>query len=219
MNARVPTLLLLAFVMFAGHATAASDSLVTVGVGAQYGFVSGSVSDVNRDAPEHQYGLVGRLKLLRFVGLEVATQFDHEPNSQSERLLSPRYQVGLMANLPTQYLCAFVVGGIGAHGGGDLVDPSGETTSFHLGGGVEVFVGEHVAIGGDLRYRVPGVHEVSERVQGGGGGGTSGPGLDGVSTQTWGIHDGSSHATGSQGVSEAGFFDVWQLNFTISYYL
>ena len=195
MNARSHLAALLLLSSLAGPAAAANDSLLTLGVGAQYGFVSSSVSEESPDAPDHQYGLVTRLKLLRFIGLEAATQLDHDPGSQTSRLLSPRYQLGLMANLPIRYVSIFAIGGIAAHNGGDLVSPSGATTSFHLGAGVEFFVGEHLALGGDLRYRVPGVRNVQERIE---------------RIQT---------GVDAPEAPEGGLFDVWQINFTISYYL
>lgn len=178
-------------VLLATPALAASNSVVTLGVGAQYGFVSGEVSDAHSDAPEHQYGLLARLKLVRFLGLEVASQLDHDPKTQGERLLSPRYQVSLMANLfPSDKVNIFVAGGLAAHELGDLFDASAETTSYHLGPGLELFLGEHLALGGDVRVRVPNAAHVRARV-----------------------NDELSAAP------VTGILEVWQANLTISYYL
>ncbi len=172
-------------------AHAASDSLVALAVGAQYGFVSGEVSDAHSEAPEHQYGFITRLKLVRFVGLEFAGQLDHDPKTQRQRLLSPRYQVSLMANVfPSDYVNVFVAGGLAAHTFGDLFDANASTTSYHVGPGLEFFLGPHLALGGDVRVRVPNAAHVKASVK------------DKLSAEP--IN---------------GLLDVWQANLTISYYL
>ncbi len=172
-------------------ALADSNSVVTLGVGAQYGFVSGSVSDAHRDAPEHQYGLVTRLKLIRFLGLEVATQLDQDPKTQDQRLLSPRFQLALMANVfPSDHVNIFVAGGLAAHEAGDLFDVSGETTSYHVGPGFELFAGPHLAFGGDLRARIPNAGAVRAQVE-----------------------------EELSAAPITGLLDVWQANLTVSYYL
>ncbi len=181
-----------ALLLLASPAVAAHDSTITLGVGAQYGFVAGQVRDGNSEAPAHQYGLVTRLKVLRYVGLEAAAQLDQDPKTQRDRLLSPRIQLGVMANVPTvEHLNLFLVGGIAAHDAGDLVDPEGNTTSFHVGSGAELFVGEHLALGADLRFRIPGSAAAEQAAE-------------------------DSFFTGEE---PPGLFDVWQLNFGFTYYL
>lgn len=157
---------LLIFALAATPFTASADvdSLLTVGVGAQYSFVTDSVAR-DPEAPRRQYGLVGRIKMLRFLGLEVAGQLDENPHTQHERVLSPRYQLGVMLNLvPTRWFNLYVVGGLGAHAGSDLLDLDGETTSVHAGPGLELFFSEHLAVGLDVRFRAPGPNHVKAEV-------------------------------------------------------
>lgn len=180
-----------ALAVCAGPAVAASNSVVTAGAGVQYGFVSGDVAQQNPAAPEHQYGLVGRLKVIRFIGLELGAQLDQDPKTQRERLLSPRLQVALMANVfPSDYVNLFIAGGFASHELGDLFDPSGTTTSYHVGPGLEVFVGDHLAVGGDLRARIPNAGYVKAQV------------TDELSA-----------------APITGLLDVWQANLTVAYYL
>lgn len=183
---------LCALALSAAPAAADSDSLLTLGVGAQYSYVSPQVAGTPEVAG-HQYGLVGRLKVLRFLGVEGVTQLDQDPKTQADRHLSPRYQLGAMLNLlPTDYFTLFVVAGIGAHDAGDLFDLNGRSTSFHGGPGLEVYLGDHVALGGDVRFRVPGPHFVKDAVQ---------------------------REMSVEPVEELVNLRVWQANFTLAYYL
>lgn len=173
-------------------AHADNTSWFTLGVGAQYSYVSGAAGAAP-EMPAHQYGVVSRLKLLKFLGAEFTAQLDQDPKTQPLRHLSPRYQLGAMVNLiPTQYFNVFVVGGLAAHAMGDLVDIAGRTTSFHAGPGLEVYLGDHVAIGGDLRWRAAGPEYIEARI------------LDELSARP---------------VDELVGLDLWQANFTLSWYL
>ena len=178
----------------AATSPAAADvgSLATVGIGGQYSYVPGAVNGVDGTATR-QYGLVGRLKLLRFVGFEAVAQLDQDAKTQRERHLSPRLQIGLMLNLiPTQIFNLFLVTGTGAHEPADLFNVSGDTTSFHFGSGLEVFVYDHVAIGGDLRFRLPGPEHLKHQV---------------------------TEDQSTDPLEQAISLDVWQANITVSYYL
>jgi hypothetical protein len=176
----------------AGQAAADSNSWVTMGVGAQYSFVSPGVAE-NPDAAGHQYGLVGRLKLLRFLGVEGVAQLDQDPKTQEERHLSPRYQLAAMLNLvPTDYFNVFLAAGTGAYDAGDLFDLNGRSTSFHGGPGLELYFGDHVAVGGDVRFRMPGPHYIKEAVK---------------------------RELAPEPVEDMVGLQVWQANFTVSYYL
>lgn len=150
--------------LFAAPAQADSDDWFTLGAGAHYAFVQNEVAE-NPDVGQMNYGLLTRAKVLRFVGIEASWQLDHEVGSQSDRIMSPRYQLGLMLNLiPTRYFTVFGVAGTGAHDPGHLIDLDGETTSLFAGGGLEIYIGEHVAIGGDVRFRAPGPRHVKDEV-------------------------------------------------------
>ena len=67
---------------------------------------------------------------------------------------------------------------------------SGTTTSYHVGPGLEVFVGDHLAVGGDLRARIPNAGYVKAQV------------TDELSA-----------------APVTGLLDVWQANLTVAYYL
>ena len=199
-----PALAAGALMLAPASAHADVDSLVTVGVGAQYAYVSAK-SIAGDQAPERQYGFVSRLKVLRFLGAEATTNFDEDPHTQRDRILSPRYQVGAMLNLiPTEDFNLFLVGGTGAQRASDLFNAKGATTSFHAGPGLEIFIGSHVAVGGDFRFRMPGPSFIKEEVQ------------DQISTQ---------QALMATGGTPAKTIDAnvgprtWQANFTLSFYL
>lgn len=189
---RLITLIFALGALSATQAHANSDDWFTLGGGAQYSYVQGDVAQ-DPEVGQLQYGLLTRAKILRFVGLEASWQLDHEAGTQSERLLSPRYSLGLMLNLvPTEYFTLYGITGTGAHEVGHLIDLDGDTTSLFVGGGLEIYVGDHFAVGGDLRFRLPGPRHVKEEV---------------VETRS------------SDPVEDALRFDVWQANVMVAWYL
>ncbi len=184
-----PMLLSLLLSLPAG-AFADNNSLFTLGMGAQYAFAQ--PQQQNAAQTKFQYGALGRLKLLRFLGVEASVLLDQDPKSQEKRLLSPRYQLGFMLNLiPTDYFHLYGIAGVGAHEFKDIHDMDGETTSFFMGPGLEIFLGEHLALGGDLRFRLQGPHQIKEEIR------------DEMSPEP---------------VDRALSLEVWQGNFTLSYY-
>jgi hypothetical protein len=189
-----------------GNARADVDDWFTLGLGAQYGYVASGSEDAT-EAPERQFGFVSRLKVLKFLGAEVTTSFDQDPGTQRERILSPRYQIGAMLNLvPTEYFNLFAVAGTGAQRAGDLFSVQGASTSLHFGPGLEVFVSDHVAVGGDVRWRLPGPAYIKDEVE----------------TQIESQADalGREAPEGGTPAIEADVGPrLWQANFTVSVYL
>lgn len=180
------------------------DSLFTVGLGAQYSYLTPSVG-ARDDAPERMFGLVSRLKMLHFLGAEAATNFDQDPDTQGDRILSPRYQLGAMLNLvPTEDFNLFAVFGTGAQRAGDLFSLQGDTTSLHFGPGLEVFIGQHVAVGGDVRWRLPGPAYIRGEVE------------EQITTEALSRTGEAEEApTVEANVGPR----IWQANFTVSFYL
>ena len=173
-------------------APAKTNSLITLGLGAQLGFASPGKAMV-REAPQTPYGFIARLKLMQVFGIETVVGFDEDPASQRERQLSPRLQLSAMFNFNVaEPLNIFLLGGLGAHGPSDLVDLGGSTTSFHLASGLEVYIAEHFAVGGDVRLRLPGMGYIDEHAME------------------------LREIIPEQGVWE---LRVWQTNVTISFYL
>jgi len=192
-----------AVVPTAAHADV--DSLFTLGVGAQYAYVPTDAAG-QEGAATRQMGLVSRAKILRFLGVEATTQIDQDPSTQEFRLLSPRYQIGAMLNLiPTEHFNLFAVGGTGAHSAGHLFNAKAEDLSFHFGPGLEIFVGDHIALGADARFRMAGPRAMREQVES-----AIGQSL-------------TAEALTRDGAPETIDVDVgikvWQANFTVSFYL
>lgn len=189
-----------------GTARADVDDWFTLGLGAQYGFVSSGSEDAS-EAPARQFGFVSRLKVLKFIGAEVTTAFDEDPGSQRDRILSPRYQIGAMLNLvPTEYFNLFGVAGTGAQSAGDLFSIDGATTSLYFGPGLEVFVTDHVAVGGDVRWRLPGPAYIKGEVEA-----QIESQADALSPE--GLEAGAPAIEAEVGPR------LWQANFTVSLYL
>ena len=135
----------------------------TAGLGARYGF--GAAGDADAQQPAYQYGLVTRVKVLRFLGLELSHQLDDDPATQAQRALSPRHSLSLLLNLvPTDHFNLFVSAGFGAQNLGDLLDLNGRTTSLQAGPGLEVYLSDHVALGADVRWRVPGPNHLKREM-------------------------------------------------------
>jgi len=189
-----------------GTARAEVDDWFTLGLGAQYSYV-GSGSEDAAEAPARQFAFVSRLKVLKFFGAEVTTAFDEDPNSQSDRILSPRYQIGAMLNLvPTEYFNLFAVAGTGAQSAGDLFSVKGASTSLHFGPGLEVFVSDHVAVGGDVRWRLPGPAYIKDEVEAQ------------IESRTDALVREGQGTTAPSVEAEVGP-RIWQANFTVSVYL
>ena len=187
-------LIVAAAVSWAGVTPARADrhGLVALGAGPQFSYVPDKVSSIE-ETPSVQYGLVSRLKLLGITGIETTFQLDQDAGTQGSRHLSPRYQLGVLLNLvPTRYFTLFAVTGTGAHSVTDLWDINGESTSLHLGGGVEVFVERRYTVGMDLRFRVPGPRRVRELMK---------------------------EERREDSVREAMSFRVWQVNLSAVFYL
>ena len=191
---RTALLAIAALTLSAAPALADANDLLTLGVGAQFSYVPTPGTEAASDVTaNHQYGVLSRVKVLRFLGVEFAAQLDQDPKTQPLRHLSPRYQLGAMLNLvPTDHFNLFAVAGLAAHEMGDLVDLAGRTTSLHAGPGLEIYLSEHVAFGADLRWRVPGPEYLKARVR------------DELSTEP---------------VDQLVGFEVWQANFNLTYYL
>lgn len=161
---RAIALTLFASLLAAGPAVADNTSLITLGVGGQYGFGSPAAAEAP-DAARYQYGVLTRVKLLRFIGLEFAAQLDEHPASQAERVLSPRFQIGALLHvIPTDWFSVYAAAGLGAHTLSDTLDLDGTTTSVFVGPGLEVYLGDHLTLGLDVRVRAPGPNHLKREV-------------------------------------------------------
>ncbi|MCA9546144.1 MAG: outer membrane beta-barrel protein [Myxococcales bacterium] len=161
---RITLLAALASLLTAAPALADNTSLITLGLGGQYGFGSPAAAEAP-DAARYQYGVLTRVKLLRFIGLEFAAQLDEHPASQAERILSPRFQVGALLHvIPTDWFSLYAAAGLGAHALSDTLNLDGASTSIFVGPGLEVFLGDHLTLGLDVRVRAPGPHHLKREV-------------------------------------------------------
>lgn len=150
---------------FGAVAHAASDSLVTMGLGS-HTLVSrfgGSGPDVAAQMGMGQ-GFSARLKLLRVLGFELSYDLISERAREFVNVATPKLQwSGLLYLVPTRPFSLYLAAGFGASAGGDLFSTSGSTTSYHAGGGIEVGVSRHWVLTADFRVNVPAYSQVIER--------------------------------------------------------
>jgi len=155
------TIVSIATLTLSSTAMAGANDLMTLGLGASYSYTK--TQDLSQsDATETMSpSLSVRVKLLRVFGAE----FEYSPTATAgegtDLVMNSTYRAsGLFFLLPTQYLGVYGKAGIGTHNLSQMANPMGQSNSFHAGGGFDVHLGEHFAIGGELLVLIPGAHSI-----------------------------------------------------------
>ena len=156
---------MVATVLSGGVAHAASDSMVTMGLGS-HTLVSrfgGANSEVSAQTGMGQ-GFSARFRALRVLGFELSYDLISERAREFVNVATPKFQwSGLLYLVPTRPFSLYLAAGFGSSAGGDLFSASGGTTSYHAGAGVEVGVSRHWVVTADFRVNLPAYSQVIER--------------------------------------------------------
>lgn len=107
-----------------------------------------------------------RLKLLKVVGLDLNYNLSGEQPVGHGEVYSSNLRVSaLLYVIPTKRMSVYLAGGTGASSFSDLTSKSVSKKSFHGGGGMELYVGRHLAFTTEFLFLVPEVEKVVVTVQ------------------------------------------------------
>lgn len=155
--------LLLALSLPARPAAAGSQSLITLGMGTEFG--------VNRHSPieggtarAFVSELTLRLRVVKVLGLSFA--YNVVPAKDTgELVFTSTYRLSaLLYVVPTRHLSLYLSGGYGAQRIGDLITVTGPTNTYHAGAGLEVYIGDHVALHVEYLWLIPGAASIEGSV-------------------------------------------------------
>ncbi len=101
-----------------------------------------------------------QLKILRGLGVELGyAPFGTNPQQQT-RFDNPWYGSALIYIVPTSPVGAYLKAGVGNTGIGSLFNVGNATATYHAGGGIEVYVSNHIVLGGEFLMLVPGASQI-----------------------------------------------------------
>jgi hypothetical protein len=144
---------LLILILLPTTAHADSDSLLTVGLGTAIGMTK-------LDAlPAQEVGgeLKARARVLLGLGAELS--YTPTPAGETSQLVYDnriRFS-GLLYIVPTTPLGAYLKAGIGGEQLGGLFSLTAPTACYHGGAGLDLQLDEHLVLGGEVLWLVPGV--------------------------------------------------------------
>ncbi|MCB9728325.1 MAG: outer membrane beta-barrel protein [Deltaproteobacteria bacterium] len=148
----------------AAPASATSNSWATLGIGTGLGVLRSAqpeaaagtsvVSNINM-----------RLKLLRFIGLDLTYAYVSQDDAHEELQFGARLRAtALVYLIPAKRIGLYVGAGVGARSFKDLASLTAASNSYHVGSGLEVHVSPHVTIDGSFFMVVPGYASIERDV-------------------------------------------------------
>lgn len=146
-------------------AFAGNDSIVTFGIGshAVVSRAAGRSSEAGSATGVGQ-GFSARLRLLYVLGAEFTYEWTSLRSRTDLNVAVPTYQwSGLVYLVPHSRFSLFLLGGFGATNASDLLSPSGGTTSYHGGVGLEVGITRNWVVSADFRVNLPAYSQAFER--------------------------------------------------------
>jgi hypothetical protein len=162
-------LLILATVAVLGTQTwtstahAGSNSLFTLGFGAELGWGRHSPLD-----GERQNSFVGeitaRLRIFRILGAQFAYNL---ASAEETGVLSFTHKFRItfaLYLLPTEHVSIYVLGGYGARDIRDLGTLTGATNTYHAGVGTELYIGRRFAITLEYLWLIPGYASMEQAI-------------------------------------------------------
>jgi hypothetical protein len=142
------------------EARADSTSLLTMGLGSSVGLAhvvpvtGGSVNDVVSE-------LNVRIKMLKVLGFDFNYNFAGENEvGHGEVYASSLRASALLYVVPTQVVSVYLAAGTGSSEFTDMFKASATKRSYHGGGGMELYVGRHLALSTEFLMLVPQVDRV-----------------------------------------------------------
>jgi hypothetical protein len=154
------TTLTAALLLVAAPAKADNTSLLTLGGGPTVGLshvvpvTGGSENSVVSE-------LNFRLKLLKVLGFDFNYNMTGEREVGHGEVYSSQMRASaLLYVLPTDIISLYLAAGAGASSISDLASDTFNDKSYHGGGGMEIFVGDHMALSAEFLMLVPEIDKV-----------------------------------------------------------
>ena len=155
----------IASLLTASTASAASDSIITAGLGTTLG--ANSTTQLNgQTTTSFSNELSLKVKGLYVLGFEFAySPTDRTGSSASELIFTNDLRLsGLLYFLPTPYVQAYAKAGIEADNFGGLFSINDPSNAYHVGGGIDVNITENIVIGIEWLVLIPGKRSVETQV-------------------------------------------------------
>jgi hypothetical protein len=154
----------LASVCSASAAHADATSLFTASIGASLNL--GQAGDPGQAAAfQASPQLELRVRLLRALAFEVGVRpFDALPAEGSLVYTSRFRWSGILYLLPLDDFGMYAKAGLGGADIEDMFTFSSATNSYHFGGGLEIYLNEHFAIGSEVLFLLPGARSVVDKM-------------------------------------------------------
>jgi len=145
-------------------AHAGSQSWLTLGVGFEGG-LSRHADQQGETVRELSTELTLRLRILRIFGVSMALNTHPEDAPDSGLTYSSRYRVtGILYLIPNRRVSLYAVFGLGARDILDVASFSGSTTTYHTGGGLEWYLGDHFALNMEYLWLIPGASAIEGEI-------------------------------------------------------
>lgn len=159
---------LVAVVICALPSTAGADSnsMLTAGFGSNVG-----ISSISQLGGETRYGLSNeislRIRALYVLGVDFGyAPTDSTPPSGDELVFQNGLRLSaLLYLIPTPVVAAYTKAGIEGASFGALVSVTDPSNSYHAGGGLDIQLGENLAITVEYLMLFPGFHSVQQQIE------------------------------------------------------
>ena len=146
-------------------AALADTSWLELGVGTHTGFSRGKPTPGGTPSGPVA-GATAQVRVLRIFGAELGLTLAERAGEREFEVLLPTYRVSaLVVIMPKEQADLFLRVGLGANESGDLFDPRGATSSYHLGPGLELILLPRLFLSMDLLFHLPGVSPVRKRLE------------------------------------------------------
>lgn len=151
----------------AAPARADHDSIVTVGVGAGVGVLRSAQPGALSETTFVNQANV-RLKMLGVLGVDYSFDLGHDGATAPAEEVQYAAKMRLTALayiIPTSKVSLYLGGGVGGGSVGELTSVTGAGNSYHVGGGLEVYLSGHIGIDTSFYLIIPGVRSVERHVE------------------------------------------------------
>lgn len=148
----------------ASAAFADATSLLTASVGGSFSL--GQSGDPGaRPALSVGPELELRVRVLRALAFEIGVRPLDELPDEGSLVYSSRFRwSGILYLLPLDAFGLYAKAGLGGASLEDMVTFSSASNSYHFGGGVEVYLTDHLAVGSEVLFLLPGARSVVDKM-------------------------------------------------------